>query len=187
MTACSPGTARPRASASRTATGSPATGQRADDLRRDLGGLRHGAAVGQARRDSPGPGRRRSAARPAHGMLALSPRAVERLESSPPALAPAQAVPPDQEAARSTARFSRARPSTRRRCCALKTALDGTEVGRESIGGLPALHRTLRCQRQALINDWVDRTTPWIANLARDPATRSSNTSDVPCGSSIRP
>ena len=40
------------------------------------------------------------------------------------------------------------------------------------IGGLQAL--MARCdENYAVLNDWIDRT-PWVANLAKDPSTRSN-------------
>ncbi len=42
----------------------------------------------------------------------------------------------------------------------------------ESIGGLKALQARADANAQVIF-DWIERT-PWIANLARDPATRSN-------------
>jgi phosphoserine aminotransferase len=42
----------------------------------------------------------------------------------------------------------------------------------QSIGGLPALHARADANAKVIF-DWVART-PWIANLAVDPATRSN-------------
>ena len=56
-----------------------------------------------------------------HGMIILSPRAVERLEKHIAGLADAEAVPAWSRKARSTAISSRARRSTRRPCCASRT------------------------------------------------------------------
>ena len=57
--------------------------------------LRHGPAAGPSSMSSPGPGRRCWAARRAHGMLALSPRAVGAAGELHAALAAAEDLPPD--------------------------------------------------------------------------------------------
>ena len=83
-TRCSCGTARPsgvRVPERRLDRRRP---RGADDLRRDLGGVRDAAAVGRSSMSSPGRGRRRWAARPGTACWRFRPRAVERLESYTP-------------------------------------------------------------------------------------------------------
>jgi phosphoserine aminotransferase len=106
----------------------------------------------------------------AHGMLVLSPRAVERLETYTPAW-------PLPKVFRLTkgGKFMKAvfegetinTPSM----LALEDYLDALGWA-ESIGGLPALCARADANARVLY-DWVERT-PWIENLAADPATRSN-------------
>ena len=106
----------------------------------------------------------------AHGMLVLSPRAVERLETYTPAW-------PLPKIFRLTkgGKFMKAvfegetinTPSM----LALEDYLDALGWA-ESIGGLPALCARADANARVLY-DWVERT-PWIENLAADPATRSN-------------
>jgi phosphoserine aminotransferase len=106
----------------------------------------------------------------AHGMLVLSPRAVERLESYTPPW-------PLPKIFRLTkgGKFMKAvfegetinTPSM----LALEDYLDALGWA-EAIGGLPALCARADANARVLF-DWVERTS-WIENLAADPATRSN-------------
>ncbi|MCW6510114.1 phosphoserine transaminase [Lichenifustis flavocetrariae] len=106
----------------------------------------------------------------AHGMLILSPRAVTRLES----YAPAWPLP---KIFRLTAKgkliegiFSGETINTPSLLCT-EDYIDALQWA-ASIGGLEGLIGRADANAKAL-NDWVDRT-PWIANLAADPAIRSN-------------
>ena len=111
---CSPGTAPPRGCACPMVTGSRQT-RRPDDLRRHLGGLCDGSAVGQAGCDhvhlAEGAGRR-GRARDDHS---VSPRAVDRLESYTPTWPLAENLPADQRGKLIEGIFEVPR-STRPRC-----------------------------------------------------------------------
>jgi phosphoserine aminotransferase len=105
----------------------------------------------------------------AHGMLALSPRAVERLERYTPPW-------PLPKIFRLTANgkliegiFKGETINTPSMLC-VEDALDGLRWA-ESIGGLPSLIARSEANLAA-VADWVART-PWIGFLAEEPATRS--------------
>lgn len=105
-----------------------------------------------------------------HGMLALSPRAVERLESySPPWPLPKLfRLTKGGKVNRSI--FEGATINTPSLLC-VEDALDGLEWV-EQVGGGTAL--IARSQANlALVAEWVE-ATPWVDFLASDPATRSS-------------
>ncbi len=106
----------------------------------------------------------------AHGVIVLSPRAVERLESHVPSW-------PVPKIFRLTARgkliegiFEGATINTPSMLC-VEDALDGLRWA-EGIGGLDALVARSEANL-GTIADWVERTD-WVGFLARDPATRSS-------------
>ncbi|MFT7575567.1 MAG: phosphoserine aminotransferase [Alphaproteobacteria bacterium] len=111
----------------------------------------------------------------AHGMLILSPRAVERLERYVPdrpipKIFRLTKVGPTNASKVDHAIFQGATINTPSMLC-VEDYLDTLQWGQE-IGGLPALMARADAGAKA-INDWVD-ATPWIANLANDPATRSN-------------
>ncbi|WP_419728906.1 phosphoserine transaminase [Lichenicola sp.] len=106
----------------------------------------------------------------AHGMLALSPRAVERLESVPPPR-------PLPKLFRLTAKgrliegiFEGDTINTPSMLC-VEDALDGLRWA-ERIGGLDALIGRSQANLAAVAK-WESRSD-WASFLARDPATRSS-------------
>ena len=104
----------------------PARARGPHALRRDLGGVRDGGRRSPSSTSSPGPGRRCSAARP-RTACSRSRRARSRGSSRyTPAAAAAEDLPPDEEGQARRARSSRARPSTRRRCCASRTRSTGS-------------------------------------------------------------
>ncbi len=106
----------------------------------------------------------------AHGMLILSPRAVERLETFEPPRPMPKIFRLTKAGKLQRAIFEGATINTPSMLC-VEDYLDTLRWG-QSIGGLPAL--MARADTNAsVINDWVDRTD-WIANLAIDPATRSN-------------
>jgi phosphoserine aminotransferase len=106
----------------------------------------------------------------AHGMLVLSPRAVERLESYTPPWPLPKLFRLLKGGKLNEEVFKGSTINTPSMLC-VEDALDTLRWG-ESIGGLPELIR--RSQKNlSVLSAWVDKT-PWVEFLARDPATRSS-------------
>lgn len=106
----------------------------------------------------------------AHGMLALSPRAVERLESHTPAWPLPKLFRLTKGGKLNEGVFLGETINTPS-MLAVEDALDGLRWA-ESIGGLDALVGRTE-SNLATIAEWVERTD-WIDFLPRDPATRSS-------------
>jgi phosphoserine aminotransferase len=106
----------------------------------------------------------------AHGMLALGPRAVERLESHTPAWPLPKLFRLTRGGKLDEAPF-RGETINTPSMLAIADALDGLAWA-ESVGGLPALVAR-SCANLAAVERWV-AATPWIDFLAEDPATRSS-------------
>jgi phosphoserine aminotransferase len=106
----------------------------------------------------------------AHGMLILSPRAIERLETYEPPRPLPKIFRLTKGGKVQRAIFEGATINTPSLLC-VEDYLDTLSWG-EGLGGLDAL--MARADTNAkVIHDWVDRT-PWIANLAKDPATWSN-------------
>ena len=106
----------------------------------------------------------------AHGMLALSPRAVERLETVPAGRPLPKIFRLTKGGALIEGIFKGATINTPS-MLAVEDALDALKWA-ESIGGLPAL-QARSARNLAVIDAWVAKT-PWAEFLAADPATRSS-------------
>ncbi|RZK94358.1 MAG: phosphoserine transaminase [Methylobacterium sp.] len=105
----------------------------------------------------------------AHGMLALSPRAVERLETHTPAWPMPKLFRLTSGGKLNEGLFRGETINTPSMLCA-EDALDGLRWA-ESAGGLPGLIRRSEANLVA-IAAWVERT-PWVEFLCADPATRS--------------
>jgi len=105
----------------------------------------------------------------AHGMLALSPRAIERLLSYTPPWPLPKIFRLRDGAKLNEGIFEGATINTPSLLC-VEDALDSLAWA-ESEGGLSALVRRSEANLAA-VAAWVERT-PWIDFLARDPATRS--------------
>jgi phosphoserine aminotransferase len=106
----------------------------------------------------------------AHGMIALSPRAVARLESFNPPRPLPKIFRMTKGGKLNEEIFEGATINTPSMLC-VEDYLDTLAWGK-SVGGLKAL--IARADANAkVIAEWVART-PWIAFLARDPATRSN-------------
>lgn len=106
----------------------------------------------------------------AHGMIALSPRAVARLESYKPSWPMPKIFQMTKGGKVDLSIFEGSTINTPS-MIAVEDALDGLKWA-ESIGGLPAL--LARSQANlAAIAAWVDRT-PWAAFLAERPEIRSN-------------
>ncbi len=106
----------------------------------------------------------------AHGMLVLSPRAVERLETYAPAWPLPKIFRLTKGGTLISGIFEGATINTPSMLC-VEDYLDALTWGR-SVGGLDGL--TGRADRNAAaIADWVTRT-PWVDFLAADPAVRSN-------------
>lgn len=106
----------------------------------------------------------------AHGMLILSPRAVERLETYKPAWPLPKLFRMTKKGKLDAAIFAGDTINTPSMLC-VEDYLDALAWA-ESIGGLPGLIARADANAKVL-HDWIDRT-PWIANLAEDRATWSN-------------
>jgi phosphoserine aminotransferase len=105
----------------------------------------------------------------AHGMLALSPRAVERLLSYTPPWPLPKIFRLTSGGKLIDGVFVGETINTPSMLC-VEDALDGLRWA-EKLGGLPAL--IARCEGNlAAVARWVERT-PWVEFLAEDPVTRS--------------
>lgn len=106
----------------------------------------------------------------AHGVLILSPRAVERLESYKPAWPLPKIFRMTKGGKLIEGIFTGETINTPSMLC-VEDYLDALNWAK-SIGGLDAL--VGRADRNfAVLDAWVEKT-PWVANLAVDPATRSN-------------
>lgn len=105
-----------------------------------------------------------------HGVLILSPRAVERLETYQPPRPLPKIFRMTKNGKLSEAIFKADTINTPSMLC-VEDALDGLKWA-EQIGGLPELVRRSEANLAA-VAEWVERTT-WIEFLAEDPAIRSS-------------
>lgn len=104
-----------------------------------------------------------------HGVLILSPRAVERLESYRPAW-PLPKIFRMTKSGKFSEAIFRADTINTPSMLVVEDALDGLKWA-EGLGGLPELVRRSEANLAA-VAAWVERT-PWVDFLAEDPATRS--------------
>lgn len=105
-----------------------------------------------------------------HGMLALSPRAIERLETYVPPWPLPKLFRMTKSGKFDDAPFKGETINTPS-MLAVEDALDGLRWA-EKVGGLKGLVARSEANLKVL-SDWVDRTE-WVGFLARDPASRSS-------------
>ncbi|WP_448189462.1 phosphoserine transaminase [Azospirillum sp. sgz301742] len=106
----------------------------------------------------------------AHGMLVLSPRAVERLESYKPAWPMPKIFRMTKDGKINEGIFKGDTINTPS-MLAVEDAIDGL-VWAKSIGGLPALIKRSE-GNLARFAEWQGKTGGWAAFLAKDPAIRS--------------
>src|SRR5205823_2861527 len=106
----------------------------------------------------------------AHGMIVLSPRAVERLETYKPAWPMPKLFRMTKGGKLMEGFFEGETINTPSMLC-VEDYLDALRWAQE-IGGLPALCARADANMKVLA-DWVEKTA-WIAFLASDPATRSN-------------
>jgi phosphoserine aminotransferase len=106
----------------------------------------------------------------AHGILILSPRAVERIESYVPAWPLPKLFRMTKGGKLDAALFDGETINTPSMLC-VEDYLDALAWA-EGIGGLQALYARANANAKVLF-DWIERT-PWIANLALAPETRSN-------------
>lgn len=106
----------------------------------------------------------------AHGMLVLSPRAVERLESYTPAWPLPKIFQLTKNGKLIAGIFEGETINTPSMLC-VEDALDGLKWA-ESIGGLPTLLQRSQANLHAIAT-WVEKT-PWVNFLAERPETRSN-------------
>lgn len=105
----------------------------------------------------------------AHGMIALSPRAIERLETYSPPWPMPKIFRMTKGGKLIKGIFEGATINTVSMLC-VEDAVDGLKWAR-SIGGLPALIQRSEANLSA-VTEWVEKTD-WIDFLAEDPSTRS--------------
>ncbi|MEQ8192944.1 MAG: phosphoserine transaminase, partial [Rhodospirillales bacterium] len=105
-----------------------------------------------------------------HGMLALSPRAVERLETYTPAW-PLPKLFRLTKGGKLIAGVFKGETINTPSMLAVEDALDGLNWA-EKVGGLKGLIARTNANAQVLFG-WVERT-PWVANLAKVEETRST-------------
>lgn len=106
----------------------------------------------------------------AHGMLILSPRAVERLESYAPPWPMPKIFRLTKQGKLNEGIF-RGETINTPSLLAVEDYLDALSWAK-SIGGLEALFARCDTNAQA-VGDWVEKT-PWVDFLAKNPATRSN-------------
>jgi phosphoserine aminotransferase len=106
----------------------------------------------------------------AHGMLILSPRAVERLESYKPGW-PLPKIFRLTKGGKLIEGIFKGETINTPSMLAVEDYLDALNWAK-SIGGLDAL--IARADRNFAVIDAFVEKTPWLANLATDPATRSN-------------
>jgi phosphoserine aminotransferase len=106
----------------------------------------------------------------AHGMLILSPRALERLATYVPPWPLPKVFRLTKGGKLISGAFEGETLNTPSMLC-VEDYLDALNWA-EKIGGLPALMARADANAQVL-SDWVERTS-WLENLAVDPATRSN-------------
>ncbi|MGB5087224.1 MAG: phosphoserine transaminase [Methylocystis silviterrae] len=106
----------------------------------------------------------------AHGVLILSPRAVERLESYAPPW-PMPKIFRLTKKGKLNEGIFRGETINTPSLLAVEDYLDALSWA-QSIGGLEALFARADANAQA-VGDWVEKT-PWVDFLAKDPATRSN-------------
>ena len=106
----------------------------------------------------------------AHGILILSPRAIERLETYTPPRPLPKIFRMTKGGKFIEGIFQGATINTVSMIC-IEDAVDAMKWAKD-IGGLKAMQARADANAKAL-NDWAD-ATPWIANLAKDPAIRSN-------------
>lgn len=106
----------------------------------------------------------------AHGVIILSPRAVERLESYTPSWPMPKIFIMTKGGKLIEGIFKGETINTPSMLC-VEDALDGLKWA-ENIGGLPALIKRSQ-SNLSVLKDWVSKT-PWIDFLAEDPATLSN-------------
>jgi phosphoserine aminotransferase len=105
-----------------------------------------------------------------HGMIALGPRAIARLESHRPAWPIPKVFRLAEEGRVNEALFKGDTINTPSLLCA-EDALDSLRWA-ESVGGLPGLIRR-NLENFKILFRWVEHT-PWVSFLAADPAIRST-------------
>jgi phosphoserine aminotransferase len=106
----------------------------------------------------------------AHGMLILSPRAIERLETHTPSWPVPKIFRLTKGGKFMKEVFEGETLNTPSMLC-VEDYLDALDWA-QSIGGLKALYARADANARVLY-DWAERT-PWIESLAVDPATRSN-------------
>ena len=106
----------------------------------------------------------------AHGMLVLSPRAVERAESYSPAW-PLPKIFRLTKGGKLIEGIFRGETINTPSMLCVEDAIDSLKWA-EEVGGLPKLIQRSN-NSLAAVSAWVGKT-PWVEFLARDPATRSS-------------